>query len=881
MLKVNLVFANGNRSGCVSVTFCRKFELSTRDGKIDGTTFCLPNGGTLTATVESPMLDAGANSSILRITGSAFPFSAFLRDVNPDYPIYIPEYGVAITAGDVDESYENIGARLASHKLLSDFDRFARGEEESYDSASAKNRHQRLSTWLGLGRDMRMFRVAPHLEECNSAPYGCWGIIQPCFHSSMQKFGELEKSWYQFDFFLGHGAQCRNELTRHLDEGCLPILHSSQIEQNIRYQITTFATLENTPLVPGEVRGSQWECCYANTAFHMLSRERLAEMEVDLKREMFNREQEVVLLFRVEAINLARVPSYAWFKAPKMAGFNHWHPIPFQSKFEPGRVLHPQSNSTALILNINGKSMPQEEMGILVLPGEKVVWDIIVPHNPISEERAAKLADINFSDHLKNCRDYWHDRLQKAAQISLPDKNIDESVKAGLLHCDLVTIGEAKNGPLLATIGWYGPIGTESSPIIQYYDSMGWHDEAERCIEFFLIRQREDGFIQNYNNYESETGALLWTIGEHYRYTHDNIWLKRIFPQVKKAVAYLRKWRDRNKVEDYHVKGFYGLVDGKIADPDDFYHSFFLNAGTYAGMREIGSAYCNIAPEYADELNMEVAKYRDDLRKSLEFAMGTAPVMPTADGSWVPVPAGWVESNGACCLYANGGNFWTHGSFLIRDSLIGAMWLIYAGVFEADELISSLLIKGNGHPFTLDNAASSQPYYGRHDYIHLKRGDVGAYLKTYFNQLTGLQDRETRTFWEHYYHCGQHKTHEEAWFLMQTRWMLYFEEDDSTLSLLKMIPREQLGHGRIIKVERAKCYFGAISFMAESRIDDGEINFTFECFGDYAPKILKIRLPHPLMGIKASNVSGGIYDTNNETVILPYASGKIELAINF
>ena len=36
------------------------------------------------------------------------------------------------------------------------------------------------------------------------------------------------------------------------------------------------------------------------------------------------------------------------------------------------------------------------------------------------------------------------------------------------------------------------------------------------------------------------------------------------------------------------------------------------------------------------------------------------------------------------------------------------------------------------------------------------------------------------------YRVSQHKTHEEAWFLMETRWMLYMEEGD-TLSLLKTI----------------------------------------------------------------------------------------------
>ena len=86
----------------------------------------------------------------------------------------------------------------------------------------------------------------------------------------------------------------------------------------------------------------------------------------------------------------------------------------------------------------------------------------------------------------------------------------------------MAALGREPDGPVLATIGWYAPIGSESSPIIQFFDSMGWHKLAERSLEFFLDRQREDGFIQNFGGYQLETGPALWTMGEHYRYTRDD-----------------------------------------------------------------------------------------------------------------------------------------------------------------------------------------------------------------------------------------------------------------------------------------------------------------------------------------------------------------------
>ena len=69
-------------------------------------------------------------------------------------------------------------------------------------------------------------------------------------------------------------------------------------------------------------------------------------------------------------------------------------------------------------------------------------------------------------------------------------------------------------GPLLPTVGWYSPIGSESAPIIQFYDSLGYHQLAERSIQFFLDRQHDDGFIQTFGGYQLETGPLLWSVGD-------------------------------------------------------------------------------------------------------------------------------------------------------------------------------------------------------------------------------------------------------------------------------------------------------------------------------------------------------------------------------
>ncbi len=120
-------------------------------------------------------------------------------------------------------------------------------------------------------------------------------------------------------------------------------------------------------------------------------------------------------------------------------------------------------------------------------------------------------------------------------------------VRAGLLHLDLVTFGQEPDGTLAANVGVYSPIGTESAPIIQFYASMGLNDLARRALNYFIETQQENGKIENYNGYMVETGAVLWSVGEYFRYTRDKEWIGEIKPALLKACRYLTEWRNRSK----------------------------------------------------------------------------------------------------------------------------------------------------------------------------------------------------------------------------------------------------------------------------------------------------------------------------------------------
>ena len=128
-----------------------------------------------------------------------------------------------------------------------------------------------------------------------------------------------------------------------------------------------------------------------------------------------------------------------------------------------------------------------------------------------------------------------------------------------------------------------------------------------------------------------------------------------------------------------------------------------------------------------------------------------------------------------------------------------------------------------------------------------------------------MQDRETLSFFEHYY-SSPYKGHEEAWMLLQIRWMLFLENGD-TLNIFPCAPRDWFASGKKIVIRDAFSAFGKISFTAEA--SESKISCTFEF--ERAPETIRIRLPHP-GGIKASKCIGGAYDPAKETVTVSGSS---------
>jgi len=817
--------------------------------------------------IDNEDVSYSSKATIITLLTERNPFSFFLRDVKKEFPIFIPEYNVIVTEPEDVRSFDDIKEDIINKGLLSKLQLINLEPEEAYEEAEKYTRKLRCPIWLGITRDMRIF-------EMDFRRHGSiQDYVKPRFHGYDVSLEETNWNPVRYEFFLGRGWGCMENISRRLEEGFLPILRAEILDEDILYDCTAFVTLEKSKLSQENIRGTHFLVADGHGHGHMFTAEQ-EERFRSLLTEELNQPEETVFCFRAKAVNTSSVPRYAFFKAPYPVSNSQ---VLYSFDKEEGLGLF-NSGRVYCLATLNGAPLIQEEIAYLLNPGESVAFEFFIPHRPISKERALKLRETNFDIKLMECKNFWKNKLETAAQITLPEKRIENMVKAGLLHLDIVTYGLEPDGTVVPTIGVYNAIGSESSPIIQFMDSMGWHNIAKRALMYFIEKQHEDGFMQNFGGYMLETGCVLWSIGEHYRYTHDDEFIKDILPNIIKACKFLLAWRDRNKKEELRGKG-YGLMEGKVADPEDQERIFMLNGYAYLGLSRMAEVLNKFDPEFSIYLRKEAEEFKNDIRIAFFEAISTGPVVPLGNGKWVPTVAPWVGQYGPSLLFADGKKCYTHGTFTARDSLLGPLYLVLQEVLDPNEQAVSFMLNYHSELMTIRNVAFSQPYYSPHPYIHLKRDEVKPFLKVYYNGLSSLADRETYTFWEHYFHASPHKTHEEAWFLMQTRWMLYMEEGE-TLKLLRGIPRRWLGGGALIELKGVKSYFGSISLSVKTDLDCNSIEAEVKCDSGRYPKKIEIRLPHPQKK-RPISVSGGTYNSVSETVVVEGFKGQAKIRLDF
>ena len=98
-----------------------RLRVAVGQGSASGHNFTVTSKGIsrIEVVIKDARVAKGAGQTTVSVLTEKASFTFFLRDVNTEFPIYIPAYGVAVTTAEDQRNYGEIAAAIKTKWFLS------------------------------------------------------------------------------------------------------------------------------------------------------------------------------------------------------------------------------------------------------------------------------------------------------------------------------------------------------------------------------------------------------------------------------------------------------------------------------------------------------------------------------------------------------------------------------------------------------------------------------------------------------------------------------------------------------------------------------------------------------------------------------------------
>jgi F5/8 type C domain-containing protein len=244
------------------------------------------------------------------------------------------------------------------------------------------------------------------------------------------------------------------------------------------------------------------------------------------------------------------------------------------------------------------------------------------PRRPLARREAREL----FARRLAACTREWRGKVDRVAFAGpAAERPLLRTLRSNLAYALLERDGPAiRPGTRAYARSWIRDGALISAALLR----LG-HAEAVRAyIEWFAKFQDPDGRVPccvdgrgaDAVAENDSHGELLFAIAEYWRFTRDGEFLRRVFPHVERAVAYIDALRQKRRTEEYRTPEkltFFGLLpesishEGYSAKP---VHSYWDDFWALKGLKDAADL---AAAGGREDLRPRWAAVRDEFAKDL------------------------------------------------------------------------------------------------------------------------------------------------------------------------------------------------------------------------------------------------------------------------
>jgi hypothetical protein len=445
---------------------------------------------------------------------------------------------------------------------------------------------------------------------------------------------------------------------------------------------------------------------------------------------------------------------------------------------------------------------------------------------------------LNFHEERKKTGDYWRELLHRSARLITPEPILNDFYRAVSGHLFINSEIEPGSNRRMARVGSfnYGNYGNESCMMVLDLDRRGYHREAAECLEAWLHYQgtvplpgdfdSKEGVLYGAGGYEANGynqhhGWILWTIVQHYRFTRDDAWLKRVTPNIVAAADWaIRESSKPTLVRDDLGRGL--LPPGELEDIGDWWTWLSTSCYTWLGLDSAAWALEQLHHPEAARIRSAANAYHTNLVQNFLKASARSPVVRLRDGTAVPQIPSYAQRRGRSFGW-------------ICQTLEGAMHLIITKAIDPNSVQAKWILKdyednlflSNQYGYTLEDF--DKYWFGRGGMsmqacllldpeAYLYRDDVKQALRAMFNAIALNHFSDVHMNTEHAlpemgdWRGDHYKTSDEANACGWLRY-LFLSEDGETLLLGQATPRDWLNPAKECGVENAATFFGPASIV--------------------------------------------------------------------
>jgi hypothetical protein len=392
---------------------------------------------------------------------------------------------------------------------------------------------------------------------------------------------------------------------------------------------------------------------------------------------------------------------------------------------------------------------------------------------------------------LKRTIDFWRNLLATGTRLEVPCEKATQALKAAHVQQFI----DNDHGVLKGGEGFYDEfyIRDGAYQILQFEEG-GFADAARKAVEPYLNAQRPDGHFETQKNQFDANGQALWTLWQFWKITGDREFLKRAYPQMRRAVEWIKQARRQAPPDS----PFAGVLPNAVADGEYLWDGKHHIVGyDFWNLRGL---LCTADAARALGEDAEAAALRqeaEDYRKAIDTAWQRTG-LPHFPPSWEKVGTHWGNTE----------TLWPTELFAPDDPRVTASLREVREKFMGGFLEGT--IRWAGFPDVI------HPYMSSYTTMaSLARGEHEQFVEDFYWYL--LHSTATHAFPE-----GIYFKKRTAWsdtiphatgaanYAFLLRHALVHERGDE-LHLLSGVPDWWLESGREIRVENAPTHFGPLN----------------------------------------------------------------------